>query len=301
MNANAQQWLYLKIYLGESADKADDMLIELGRQAAQQSSFNDWFFIRYFDEEGFHIRFRVKPLAGQIDTAKHELGLMWQSISGQLADMLPSEYIPMVEMPSFSGSFDLDSIPKKLQASYHDYEPETDKYGAAPGIDIAEQLFCRSSELACDILRHESEQVYSRKSLIPLLMVRCFELLKIKQPEDYWRQYSQFWLGGDTPAAEDHREGFFAKGDELAAAGLSILDPVEELPAQAQNVVSRWEEALKQAYSDYSKAKEKSEFSFNILCFNFSHLMLNRLGLTSIEESYMAALLEQMSASEIAA
>lgn len=300
MNADNQQWLYLKLYLGEAQDKADDVLIALGRLAEQQSAFNDWFFIRYFDESGFHLRFRVKPLAGQVEAAQQALATIWNDINGQLTSFLPSQYSPMVEMPTFGGSLDLDTVPKRVNAVYADYEPEHDKYGGEAGIGIAEQLFCRSSAIACDILRHESQQLYSRKTLVPLLMVRCFELLKIKNAEDYWRQYSQFWLGGDTPVAEDHREGFFAKGEELMAAGFTVLDPVSELPDEAQALLQRWELALKQAFVDYDKIKGQSDFSFNILCFNFSHLMLNRLGLTSIEESYMAALLEQMSANGLA-
>lgn len=297
-SSHHEKWLYLKIYLGDSSEKMDDMLVELARQAEQKQSFEDWFYIRYFDEEGLHIRFRVKPIEGQVEQAKLEIGDMWKEASGKLSDMLPTEYIPMVEMPAYSGSFDMDAIPKKLSASYHDYEPEFDKYGAVPAIDIAEELFCRSSKIACDILSHESQQIYSRKSLIPNLMLSCFEQLNIKNAQSYWRQYSQFWLGGDTPVAEDHREGFFAKGDELKAAGFDVVDPVETLPKEAQEIIARWEEALKTAYVGYSKLKDQTEFSFNVLCFNFSHLMLNRLGLTALEESYMAALLEQVSPSE---
>jgi thiopeptide-type bacteriocin biosynthesis protein len=299
MNASSQQqWLYLKIYLGESTEKVDDLLIELGRQAQQKKSFNHWFYIRYFDKGGFHIRFRVKPLDGQDQAARVDLSELWKSINGQITTMLPGQYIPMAEMPAHSGGFDTESLNKRIYADYFEYEPEFDKYGVAPAIDIAETIFCRSSQLACEILDHENQQIYSRKSLIPLLMLSCFQQLNIKNQQDYWRQYSQFWLGGDTPVAEDHREGFFAKGDEIKAAGFDVIDPIETLPQQAQDIVVRWNDALKESYVSYSKIKDQAEFSFNVLCFNFSHLMLNRLGLTPFEESYMAALLEQISPSE---
>ncbi len=300
MNSTSDQsWLYTKLYLGEADDRADDLLVELGRLASEQSVFEEWFFIRYFDESGFHIRFRVRPASGEKEAAEQAIANIWAGLSSKMTQFLPSQYTPMVEMPKYGNEQSLlDSIPKVLAANYADYEPEHDKYGGALGISIAERLFARSSELACRILQQEGSSIYSRKTMAPLLMSACFTQFKISDPEDYWRQYSQFWLGGDTPAAEDRRDTFFAKGEELMAQGETILEDVSTLPNEAAKVLEDWTSALKEAYVEYQKIKADAEFSNNVLCFNFSHLMLNRLGLTALEESYMAALLEQLASLE---
>ena len=84
----------------------------------------------------------------------------------------------------------------------------------------------------------------------------------------------------------------FEKGTRLREERIPIVRPVD-LPARATNLTDEWREQLRRAANAYGRIEDLGQVTSDILAFNFTHLMNNRLGLISLEEAYLAALLEQ--------
>ncbi|RYY74178.1 MAG: hypothetical protein EOO52_15050 [Gammaproteobacteria bacterium] len=290
-SANSQ-WLYLKLYLGEAVDKMDALLIDIGKKISSVTSFEQWFFIRYIDEGGMHIRLRAKPSEGQYQQAKNVLDEICLERLNKLHDYVPSEYYPMVSQPGSINFRATDVAHNDVRVAYEQYLQETDKYGTGEKMLIAESIFAESSKIACEILALEDNGIVSRKTFLPSLMQAAYDAFKpTESAAGFWKHYALYWLGGDTPVAQDWRERFTEKAEELKSEGINLFAAEENLPEQAQALIARWRKTLNDAATRYAKANGDLT-SNDVLTFNFAHLMNNRLGLMALEEAYMACLLE---------
>ena len=284
-------WVYFKLYLGEAYDRCDSLIVTLLPEFFQIQDVERSFFIRYVDDKGFHLRlrFRVRPgLKGELSTKAW--GICEKTLR-QLPLLPPSDYFPMVPP---TGRI-TDKPPTSAVGIVADvYEPELDKFGGERGISIAEEVFESSSRLALDVLRLEDEGKLSRKTIAPCFMQTVAEAFDFTHSKvDFWQDYSFYWLGGRTPAARDFRERFFAKARTLRTQHVPVVAPPEVLPEEARTLNKVWRDRLDAAASAYARAGDLGPVTPDVLAFNFSHLMNNRLGLPALDEAYLGALLEQ--------
>ncbi len=289
----AHGWLYFKLYPGRYVDRADALIAAAAARVHAIDAALPWFYLRYFDSTGFHLRLRVQPAPGSRDAVAAQLQADLQAVLDQLPDLPSNLHQPMV-LPRGAKGDPLGAMAQGKPASLalDTYEPEYDKYGGARGTPLAEVLFADSSRIALALLADERAGLYDRKSLAPWLMQACFEVFQPATARRYFRQYSQFWLGGDTPAADDWRDRFFAKARALAANGVALLpEPAALHPAAAARLAD-WRAALQRTQAAYAGAGRGAKAPSDVLSFNFSHLMNNRLGFSALEEAYLAALLE---------
>jgi thiopeptide-type bacteriocin biosynthesis protein len=181
------------------------------------------------------------------------------------------------------------------------YEPELEKFGGARGMPIAEEIFEASSGIALEILGEEAGGQYSRKTIAPCLMNVVLDAFAPSEgAQRFWQNYGFYWLGGQTMAAEDWRTRFFEKGSRLREQQIPIVWPAH-LPRRATHLTEQWRERLQRASNAYAQIGDLGQVTTDILAFNFIHLMNNRLGLISLEEAYLAALLEQRAKGDKAA
>jgi hypothetical protein len=75
-----------------------------------------------------------------------------------------------------------------------------------------------------------------------------------------------------------------------------VLPGQSGLSWEAYKHLRRYEDALALAVREYQPLLNNGDAKREVLCFNFMHLMNNRLGLSALEEAYMSALLEQQAA-----
>ncbi|MDP5210777.1 lantibiotic dehydratase C-terminal domain-containing protein [Microbulbifer sp. 2205BS26-8] len=290
------KWIYFKLYLGQAIDRMDQLLVKLEQVVSQMEAVESWFYIRYFDDQGVHIRLRVLPQAREEDLKK-ELNHRCATLLNALHDLLPSNYYPMVVPVGYDEAIEEGKVPgghNDVRIVSDVYEPETDKFGGELGVKIAEAVFQVSSEIACNILSDEVQGFYSRKDLIPLLMSECFNaFLSEGDAVVFWREYSFYWLGGNSPAAGDWRDKFFRKGEELAEQGVVVVPDETQLKESQLGYVKKWRDVLDSAAARYHELRADLDANTEVLAFNFIHLMNNRLGIASLEEAYMATLLEQ--------
>jgi thiopeptide-type bacteriocin biosynthesis protein len=292
-------WVYFKLYLGEAIDRCDGLIVEFLPKLAELPNIERWFFIRYFDERGFHLRLRFRARSG----AEAELGEQVRNVCQKALLQLPlipaSDYYPMVP-PVDNPTHIPSSIAIGLTAD--DYEPELDKFGGVRGMPIAEEFFEVSSRIAVAVLLHEAQGALSRKTLAPCFMQAVPDAFRLAQSHaEFWQHYSFYWLGSRTPAAHDLRERFFAKGHSLCQDGIPIVAPRQDLPNLAGALLASWVDHLRIAVSAYESAGNLGHVTPEILAFNFVHLMNNRLGLYALDEAYLAALLEQRVGRQLAA
>jgi thiopeptide-type bacteriocin biosynthesis protein len=289
------EWIYLKLYLGNAVDRMDRFLIDIGRVVDATRRADSWFFIRYVDENGIHVRLRAKPATADTHSLRRDLINACAQRLSSLHELPAGDYFPMVTAPGFEAAVaQMTSAHNDVKVVEDRYEPELDKYGGPAGMPIAERLFAQSSLVACQVLNDEEHGLYSRKDLVPMLMDAVFRaFLPQTDQRVFWREYSYYWLGGKSPAADDWREKFFSKDRELNEAGIPLLRADAELPAEAARHLQSWRTALGEAAAAYRELEDREDVNEEVLCFNFAHLMNNRLGLAALEEAYMAALLER--------
>jgi thiopeptide-type bacteriocin biosynthesis protein len=293
-NPNApQNWMYFKLYLGASMTRCDQVLIHLAQMIESQILFDKWFYIRYFDDTGFHVRIRLLPVDGNEKQASDAANVILATLIKKMTSYPASTYLAMVTPPGMSSDTWMPPGKDGGRSVPDQYAPEHEKYGGKTGMPIAEQLFMHSSQIAVAVMADEAAERYSRKTLVPCLMRACLEAFRPAPTDKFWNQYSLFWLGGDSPAAQDWRQKFLAKGEELRSSGVPVCTSDAELHPSALAHLNKWRSALAQARSDYDARQGEHGATLDVLCFNFVHLMNNRLGLTSLEEPFMGTLLEQ--------
>jgi thiopeptide-type bacteriocin biosynthesis protein len=286
----AADWVYLKLYLSAQAERADALLADLGGRMRANPHLERWFFLRFLDEQGFHIRLRALPKVGEQEEATRRLSDDCADVLDRIYDYLSSTYQPMVRLPEY---MEAEAPPATGRVHFVSdvYAPEHDKFGNGRGMETAERVFHLSSEVAQRVLADEGANRYSRKSIAPFLLEAAREAFPSIAPGDFWSQYSLYWLGGDSPAAQDWRDRFLRKGAELEAQGIDPLDPTG-LVGEARAVVADWRAGLAAAATAYERLPAGERGRADVLSLNFAHLMMNRIGVATLEESYLAALLE---------
>lgn len=293
-HAHANQWIYFNLYFGKTVDRMEHAIMEISALIERENVFSKWFFLRYLDDTGIHIRIRTLPASkSSRKEAEEALHTICNEVMLTLHALNPTTYNPMVTIGDASSQEALLHLSKRdVSIVPNTYEPEFEKFGGPVAIHYAESLFHVSSVLAKDILTNESMDIDSRKSIAPYLMKACFDVFKPAKENEFWRHYSRFWLGGDSPVAKDWREKFISKAEQLQNQDISIIGAEHQLHSKSQDILNSWYNALHECAQQYRSNKAQHSGSNDVLCFNFSHLMMNRLGITSMEEAYIATLLE---------
>jgi len=294
------EWIYLKLYLGQAVDKFDGLILETVPKILALEPFERWFFLRYLDEKGVHLRLRFNVLAGDASRLAPPIRALCEKGLEEMVRFPPGAYRPMVVPVGFDAQRS-PSAEATVGIVVDAYEPELEKFGGATAMPIAEEIFEASSSVALEILGEEARGQYSRKTIAPCLMNVVLDAFAPSEgAQRFWRNYSFYWLGGETMAAEDWRTRFFEKGSRLREEQIPIVS-APKLPARATRLTEWWRERLQRGSRAYAQIEDLGQVTTDILAFNFIHLMNNRLGLISLEEAYLAALLEQRAQEDKAA
>lgn len=285
-DSRSNDWVYLKLYAGLASDRLEWFLTEVTPRVIDHAGWDRWFFLRYIDETGLHLRLRLRAAPGtaaELVRAVHpvcEDGLL------ALAAQPASTYRPLVTTGGVAPA------PRSFVGVVPDvYEPEYDKFGGGAGVAIAEQAFQASSEIALAILRDERLLDRPRKTLLPSLMCAAIDAFAPRADHvEFWRRYAEFWLHELGAGAFSWRERFVAKSYALADAGESVVTPDADLPVESRGHLTRWRDALADAARAYRGVPNTSA---PLLASQFVHLMNNRLGCHALDEAYLATLLEE--------
>jgi thiopeptide-type bacteriocin biosynthesis protein len=296
---NPADWIYFKLYLGEAAIKVDSLIVDLARALVAFDRFERWFFLRYIDKGGAHLRVRVQARPGELAETTGAIRQICARSLEKLPTLPVRGHRPMV-VPLGANMSEPNGPPLEggrrasVRVESEVYEPELDKFGGVEGMAVAEDNFDASSRIAWQLLAAEVEGKASRKTVVPCFMAEAIAAFPPAVGlREFWREVALRWLGGDTPAAREWRDRFLEKGQQLRAEGVSVLAREDQLSPVEAEAVSAWRTALRKAAEGYARVRDRGNATNDVLAFNLNHLMSNRLGLTALEEAYMATLVEQ--------
>jgi thiopeptide-type bacteriocin biosynthesis protein len=262
------RWVYVKLYLDRAVEHMDRLLVAWAGEPVLTERAESWFFLRYVDESGVHVRLRALTREGD-----DRGGLLRALVEACTAR-------------ATAACLDIRAVEDR-------YAPETGTYGARPGMDVAERLFHCSSRLAAQVLGLEERGLLSRKDLLPVLMQDAADAFVPRaEHAGFWAGFGDCCRSGRSPVAADWRRSRAAAGRAPAARGIRIVAATGHLGEEARAIVAAWRAALGQATADYAALARPFRPSPEVLAFKTAHLMNNRLGLAALEEAYVAALLE---------
>ncbi|MEV0982232.1 lantibiotic dehydratase [Streptomyces sp. NPDC049915] len=188
-------WLHLKLH--GSARTQDDLLrLHLHRLIGRSRELgaDRWFFIRYTDDAGHHLRLRLRG----------DRRVLWSAVAPAVGELL--------------GDWQRQGLLRGHTVA--PYDPETERYGGAAALATAEEVFQYDSEAAVELLRiaHQgapgSEGLWAGGlGLDALAVVSCAALAHAFGPP----------APGHPLLTEDC-------GDDAAAAWLSMTGSRRDLP-----------------------------------------------------------------------
>ena len=164
------QWIYVKVYADGSTDLTwmNRWLVRIGELLEDMPGVGGWFFLRFLDASGFHIRLRAR------------VAMSSSSAEGDVRRACLDAFCSGDDAPT-----------ARIVAD--SYVPETAKFGVTTVAD-AELLFGGSSEIAVDLIGLEEGGGPPRKRVIPRLMEETRVAFAGNEPSVFWRRYADHWL-----------------------------------------------------------------------------------------------------------
>lgn len=131
------EWLFLRIYVGKG-DCTDEALLlayEWLSTFIESNQIDRWYFLRYIDNHGHHLRLRIRSDADTIDELYSKIPHLEKSV----LDIKAREVSRIISDPLTTISGGRHGIALGV------YSPEIAKYGGKAGVDSAEKHFETSS------------------------------------------------------------------------------------------------------------------------------------------------------------
>jgi thiopeptide-type bacteriocin biosynthesis protein len=258
---NATEWLFVQLYPGNAA-LLDSTVLETVKAAALQAldlGADRWFFLRYTDMGGPHIRLRVR---GDTDTV-NAIHQRWRP------SLLPS----------------LENQARRPEASvrprivYLPYEPEVGKYGGRRGVELAEEAFQVSSTAALDLIAISPDRV-SRLALAALVVKRYCTAMRSIDTLRFLEFHRDYWIGAGVPS----------RADSAASKEVRLGLQQEEREGPQQSAISAMLDRVTRAASASIEGTLAQGFRVSAysLLMHHMHLTLNRIGIGLIEEFELA-------------
>jgi hypothetical protein len=284
-------WSSFHIYLGDFQDRVEHLI---SRQLPEiASAFQaKWFFLRYTDDTGPHVRFRIASKPGLAEDLREAL-----SDTLSLLPTLPRDVSrPLVDLGGMSIA---PSVGAPLQFVRCGFEREWEKYINPTGADVVETNFYRSTELAVHLLRPAALETDVRKNLGPRIVREALAtLLPGREPSSSADNYAEYWL--KRLKGHDLKRRFEVKADQLLASGM-LRDDEGHMAAFAAPLLRAWTDSLVEVRRTFVASNLYRDAAHEeMLAFDLLHLMNNRLGFTLVEEPYLAILSSRMDRPEAA-
>lgn len=276
---------------------------------AARSHASRWFFLRYW-ERGPHIRLRFRYDDGNGEAALQSVRAALEayiarhpSTSSLSPERLAAVLLGLARLEGTDGT----AIPiADNTVVAWPYEPEGAKYGGPLGIDVAEELFERSSDAVIETLRAVRAGEASRPGIAFAMMLAAARAGSRNEIDsaDFLATYCRFW---SRYVGEDGRSAW---GRSLAEKERALLPHAAEVLAGTTNdgsagaaALERWRDAVGHALerldaqagrilpavtigAPWATAAERRD----IVLLNYLHTHNNRLGVLPAQEAYLAYL-----------
>lgn len=279
-------WLFYCLY-PKNVNLLDKVLLDIIEPLSfifnKEEDYTKWFFMRYWDSKGCHIRLRYLTT----ETGEGKIrGYIENDVSEKLENINynPLElHKPIIPISQFPDTPTL--ISKEV------YIPEYEKYGGIEGVKIAEDLFECSSNLTLLILKEERVSSINRYYIALYIMYKAISSIirKKKSISRFFANYIHYWSGGDTDRGEEFREKLsFAVEKRIGKVmeDWNLIEKMSESISLVPVYLEKFENSIR-------LIKECSEIDINYenIAFHYLHMTNNRLGITTLEEAYLAKII----------
>lgn len=283
------EWWFVRLYTGGFVG-ADAMISELIPPLvahARELGIHRWFYIRYMDASGPHIRLRVKGTREVLDVMESGYRELISDLETALAQgehthpfVVPVDEARYLGAASIGGSGAL-------------YEPEYTKYGGPHGVELAEQLFEFSSDLGV-WATGRFDKTPDRAGLTALLLsdtvhsgLAASRHLGVPPGSDwdgYWAHHLTWWTADFGAHAPRVRQTLVSGAETKMPHVRAQMDRLAAMPS-----VTGWRRNWRAAVHRYvvRAATESVHLTPMHLIFHQGHMMTNRLGFLPREEALL--------------
>ncbi|MFI6096106.1 thiopeptide-type bacteriocin biosynthesis protein [Lentzea sp. NPDC051213] len=212
---------------------------------------HEWYFLRYW-ETGPHLRIRVKGPA---------------DLQAVLRDLIAAQDFPVEDdEPGWLPHGDVREV---------EYVPETARYGGPQALPVAEEIFCRSTEVAVAVLRAARTESARLTAAIGLTIETAKALdLGLPQAAAWLRSLGTGWRDVQEQAPAPTLASHTAAHQLLAQRGQALADRWHREPTGA---VTHWAASIREA-------QQKLGRWLPYVWASQLHMLLNRLGISPNEE-----------------
>jgi lantibiotic biosynthesis protein len=286
-----RSWSSAHLYLGPPAEAAgvygapgDRVILETVAPFLRERAAAGWtdrfFFIRFTDAHGPHVRLRLRGSAGF------------------LADAGRALEAAVRRAPEAEGA-------SRPELRWVDYEPEYDRYGGPEGVAVSEEVFHAASRAAVALLDGGPPARGRRLGMALLALVVLAHAFHDGRANAaaFCRRYADGFRRGLARAADAEARmgtafeaGFERQAEPLAAhvreawrrlaAGDPLPTALEDYRASLRAIPDR----LRTLARDGRLAAAEGAVPIESLAASYAHLMHNRLGVARTEEAYLAHL-----------
>ncbi|MFH8386562.1 thiopeptide-type bacteriocin biosynthesis protein [Kitasatospora sp. NPDC018058] len=276
-------WLYLKLYPGR-LDLLDATLTEVVAPLVEEMApfAARWFYLRYLDGSGPHIRLRFLVEPAQADA----LVLQRSALMGKLAELTGGPERTALPLPPVLPAGEARS---RTDVRFDLYEPEYAKWGGPRYLEVAEHAFQASSATALQLLAASDGTVEHRLALGRLVMVRLLDRLDLPRAEreSFLRTHYTWWSGLKQASPADAA----ARDANLRAVHEQVRPAVTERSGRMAET-GHSSDLITGLCTNMLIGIEKRGVHQKplYLAFHHLHLTLNRLGIAPVEEALVSLL-----------
>ncbi|MFI7523573.1 thiopeptide-type bacteriocin biosynthesis protein [Micromonospora globbae] len=289
-----------------------------------------YFFIKYW-MEGPHVRLRVLPAPGvdpdlvraRVDDAVaaflRRRPALYEVDSEGLGDLYKQMFLAEYGQARWDEEYGPDGVmPMRANNTFHHipYEREYGRYGGPAGIEIAEWHFAHSSDVVLDLLA--TTNVHVRPVLLglsaQLTMMMCAVFLDDdRRIADFLEQYRRFWEVSYSEPSDEYHASFDTSYRRMDAALRNRLADIRaaargDADVSPGGVEGRWRAHCRELRDRVEAATLRGELVFQrgdsppaavtdldaalpILLSSYVHMTNNRLGVSILDEIYLAYLM----------
>ncbi|MFI1470971.1 thiopeptide-type bacteriocin biosynthesis protein [Streptomyces wuyuanensis] len=285
-------WWYVRLYPGglDHLDTAVGRTLPPLVDLAGEHGLERWFFIQYTDWKGPHLRLRVRGPRDTLDRLHRRLPRLSRELGSLAREPVPArEALVPLELRPFGGRH--HGIEVAL------YEAEEHKYGGPVGVELAEEIFQHSSEIAlwaAHLPRHPD-----RAALGVLMLEASAAALKVHERTTdttrFWERHLAWWTHDAGRHAETLR-GHLRAAAEADVRGIVGRAAQMAVQPTVQALIQNWTRVLA-AYLGSASARQVP-YSSGHLVFHQAHMMCNRLGILPREEALLGVMTAQQTAGQ---
>ncbi|MGW4111074.1 thiopeptide-type bacteriocin biosynthesis protein [Actinosynnema sp. NPDC004786] len=212
----------------------------------------DWFYVRYW-RTGPHLRVRLRD--ARVDLAD------------RLRELVAAAGHPVLDADPAAFPAEDDRLPHG-DVREVPYEPEVERYGGPQALPLAEEVFCRSTDVAVAVLRSARTPGAKITAAVELVMATTSALRLDRVGAASWlRSLATGWRQAREPVGTPSLGSHVAARTLHAARATRLAARWDRLEEHATGVVAYWAEQVRGA--DLPRYAWASQL----------HMLCNRLGL----------------------